>query len=457
MRLANSIRSASFPKSGESLNAAALVWSNAPVIIGAHDAGPLIRSKNGFWLAIPTPAAGKSTRGGRITPGEWERRTGMRLRFIYRRRGPSLLVAEGRLNTLGRAVASRSKTGRASSQRRSSCWCHRSVSRSGRGHGRRDKPPVDQCSGQPLQQRGRWASGQGQQGGRQRHRSFLFQTGFSGRAEFGLIGSDDFQIKVSGDGATWFNALQLERTSGRVRAMVALQLNPNAGNPGTVADGDLWYNSSTGKFRGRHADSSVDLIGGGGSGGFAELFELQNGADFVPYLTASTDSLRRTHLQRALPPLDTDELDSLIGGIDRLFDSLFAPQVDAETIHAGPALSPAKLPSLSDGSSDRAGSDVEQMDSDEAEENGKPQDVEVRIEPRSAPASVAGTGTEATRRTLRVAAPTGRVAGKSDADPDRAADAEHWTGAFERANGRWPLAVAHLQGSRAFGCDYLRF
>ena len=35
----------------------------------------------------------------------------MLLRFIYRRRGPSLLVAEGRLNTNGRAVASRSKTG----------------------------------------------------------------------------------------------------------------------------------------------------------------------------------------------------------------------------------------------------------------------------------------------------------------------------------------------------------
>ena len=111
-RLANSIRLASFPKSGESLNAAALVWSKAPVIIGAHDTGPLIRSKDGFWLAIPTPAAGKSARGGRITPGEWERRTGLRLRFIYRRRGASLLVGEGRLNSKGRAVAPRSKTGR---------------------------------------------------------------------------------------------------------------------------------------------------------------------------------------------------------------------------------------------------------------------------------------------------------------------------------------------------------
>ncbi|WP_416914250.1 DUF6441 family protein [Seohaeicola sp.] len=111
-RLANTIRSQTFPKSGDSLNAAALVWSQAPVIVSAHDTGPLIRSKSGLWLAIPTAAAGKSTRGGRITPGEWERRRGLRLQFVYRKRGPSLLVAEGRLNSRGLGVASRSKTGR---------------------------------------------------------------------------------------------------------------------------------------------------------------------------------------------------------------------------------------------------------------------------------------------------------------------------------------------------------
>jgi hypothetical protein len=111
-RLANSIRSQTYPKSGDSLSAAALVWSQAPVILRAHDTGPLIRSKNGFWLAIPTAAAGKSARGGRITPGEWERKQGLKLLFIYRRRGPSLLVAEGRLNSRGLGVASKSKTGR---------------------------------------------------------------------------------------------------------------------------------------------------------------------------------------------------------------------------------------------------------------------------------------------------------------------------------------------------------
>jgi hypothetical protein len=111
-RLARSIRTELFPKGRPSLNAAAVVWSKAPVIVGAHNTGPLIRSKSGFWLAIPTPAAGKSLRGGRITPGEWERRTGLRLRFFHRRTGPSLLVAEGRLNSRGLGVSSRLKTGR---------------------------------------------------------------------------------------------------------------------------------------------------------------------------------------------------------------------------------------------------------------------------------------------------------------------------------------------------------
>jgi len=79
--------------------------------VGLHQCC-LIRSKDGFWLAIPLPATDNPTFRGRITPGEWEPRCGLRLRFVYRRRGPSPLVAEGRLNTKGQAVVSRSKTGR---------------------------------------------------------------------------------------------------------------------------------------------------------------------------------------------------------------------------------------------------------------------------------------------------------------------------------------------------------
>jgi len=112
-RLARTIRNKTYPERGESLDAAAFIWSRAPKIIHAHDRGVLIRSKHGFYLAIPTEAAGKGRGGARLTPLEWERRRGLKLRFIYRRGGPSLLVAEkARINTRGTAVVSRSKTGR---------------------------------------------------------------------------------------------------------------------------------------------------------------------------------------------------------------------------------------------------------------------------------------------------------------------------------------------------------
>lgn len=46
--------------------------------------------------------------------------------------------------------------------------------------------------------------------------SHLFQTGYSGRAEFGLIGSDDFSLKVSPDGSAFEEAFRVDRQTTRV-------------------------------------------------------------------------------------------------------------------------------------------------------------------------------------------------------------------------------------------------
>ncbi|MCV0396067.1 MAG: DUF2793 domain-containing protein [Rhizobiaceae bacterium] len=46
--------------------------------------------------------------------------------------------------------------------------------------------------------------------------SMLMQSDWSGRAELGLIGDDDFGVKVSPDGATWHEALKADRASGAV-------------------------------------------------------------------------------------------------------------------------------------------------------------------------------------------------------------------------------------------------
>lgn len=112
-RLANTWRSQAYPKSGVSAGAASLVWSKAPKLIGAHADGATIRATSGLWLAIPLPAAGKGRGGRRITPGEWEQRSGAKLRFVYRRGRTGLLVADAfRVSKSGTARQSRAKTGR---------------------------------------------------------------------------------------------------------------------------------------------------------------------------------------------------------------------------------------------------------------------------------------------------------------------------------------------------------
>ncbi|WP_296680520.1 hypothetical protein, partial [Novosphingobium sp.] len=46
--------------------------------------------------------------------------------------------------------------------------------------------------------------------------AFAFKTGFSARALIGLLGNDDFSFKVSPDGSAFFEALKIDRLSGRV-------------------------------------------------------------------------------------------------------------------------------------------------------------------------------------------------------------------------------------------------
>lgn len=46
--------------------------------------------------------------------------------------------------------------------------------------------------------------------------SFLFQNNFSGRAEIGLTGDDDFHFKVSPDGTAWFEGIKIDRATGKI-------------------------------------------------------------------------------------------------------------------------------------------------------------------------------------------------------------------------------------------------
>jgi hypothetical protein len=59
--------------------------------------------------------------------------------------------------------------------------------------------------------------------------SALYQTNYSGRAEFGLAGDDNLHVKVSADGSTWKEALVVDRSTGVVRLPLTSQIAPPQG------------------------------------------------------------------------------------------------------------------------------------------------------------------------------------------------------------------------------------
>jgi Protein of unknown function (DUF2793) len=69
--------------------------------------------------------------------------------------------------------------------------------------------------------------------------SFAFKTGFSARALIGLLGSDDFSFKVSPDGSAYFDALLVDRNTGRVELPKPAILPAASSAPAAPAAGKL--------------------------------------------------------------------------------------------------------------------------------------------------------------------------------------------------------------------------
>ncbi len=104
--------------------------------------------------------------------------------------------------------------------------------------------------------------------------SVLFQTGFSGRAEFGLAGDDDFHVKVSADGATWSEALVIDKTTGGAVFLATdtplTAINDGASSPtlmltnyvSSAGGGNFTIRKARGSKASPAAVQSNDIIGG---------------------------------------------------------------------------------------------------------------------------------------------------------------------------------------------------
>jgi len=77
--------------------------------------------------------------------------------------------------------------------------------------------------------------------------SLLFQSNWSGRAEMGLAGNDDFAVKVS-DGTTWFTGLTVLGSTGAVQINEVLSLPPRT-EPTSATAGDIYFDSASSKLR----------------------------------------------------------------------------------------------------------------------------------------------------------------------------------------------------------------
>ena len=95
--------------------------------------------------------------------------------------------------------------------------------------------------------------------------SHLFQTGFSGRAEFGLTGDDDFRVKVSPDGSNWTDAMRVNKDTGRVNF-------PSGGVRNQLTAPRTYYVSASG------SDANDGLTSG------APFFTVQKAVDVVASL-----------------------------------------------------------------------------------------------------------------------------------------------------------------------------
>lgn len=157
--------------------------------------------------------------------------------------------------------------------------------------------------------------------------SLLLQSGYSGRAEIGLNGSNDFSVKVSPDGTAWHTALSVDKASGSI-SFPNTVLNNNASINVTMLPAARL--SPAFKIVGTSRDNSADAEEGVG------LYLTHNGTGNRQFTLMSTDDLLGL---RVVIAGNTPTIDGYQNGARRDL------QIGSNThgAHIGPSLSGTQL------------------------------------------------------------------------------------------------------------------
>jgi len=147
--------------------------------------------------------------------------------------------------------------------------------------------------------------------------SLLYQTNYSGRAEFGLCGDDNFHAKVSPDGSSWTDAVVIDKTSGALTLATGMKLaNGSAASPALALNGNygLFYDSTNSGVGFSAAGAQAGYLTTGFfrlslAGGAGNQFNMQSEATTNNQVetynaaagTASAYTMRRGHGTIATP------------------------------------------------------------------------------------------------------------------------------------------------------------
>ena len=98
--------------------------------------------------------------------------------------------------------------------------------------------------------------------------AIALKTGFSTRAQFGLIGTDGTALRVSADGTAFSDVFSADAATGRMTLSNPAILGGQVSDPGTPVNGMIWHNSTSGEIKVRAG--GVTQVLGASAGGVSD-------------------------------------------------------------------------------------------------------------------------------------------------------------------------------------------